>query len=81
MGIIEYCKKYCWVNTKLVTRVVLFKLFKHPHASEEEVKYIKFVWDEHIRYYKTIFRHPSRIISECRQCGLNIANAYENLNK
>lgn len=81
MGIREYYKKYYWNNVKVIYRVLSFKLFKHPHATEEEVKFFKFVWDEHIRFYKIILRHPSQIISAVRQCCISIANAYENLNK
>ena len=81
MGMWTYTKKYSITNSKLVVKVVLFKLFKHPKAKTEEVEYIKFVWDEHIRIYKKAFKHPSCMMDECRNACVNIDNAYKKLIK
>ena len=77
MGIREYTKKYCLENIKIIFRVG-WRYITLQTNDVNELKYIKFVYDEHVRYYKLIFKN---ILDLAREAGQNIADKHEELIK
>lgn len=77
MGIREYTKKYCLENIKIMFRIGWRYITLQPN-DVNELKYIKFVYDEHVRYYKLIFKN---FLDLARQAGQNIAGKHNELIK